>query len=79
MSGPVAEVSRPVQSAIPNPSFIRLKTARVDDRGRFYLPEMVVAQLFKGVPSHQRRVNVYIGPRKMVLIQPVIHCDSLTT
>jgi hypothetical protein len=51
-------------------TFQLIKTAKVDKKGRFYIPETVVNNIFEGVPDGEREVDVYLGPGGRVLLVP---------
>lgn len=51
-------------------TFIPFKTAKVDAKGRFYLPNKVAELLFEGVEPDEREVMIYLGPGKRVIIEP---------
>ena len=54
-------------------TFIPIKTAKVDAKGRFYLPNEIVKQLFGDTPENEREVTVYLGPGGRVLIMPAAY------
>lgn len=47
------------------------KTTRLDAKGRFYIPESVVKQIFEGVEDDEREVDVYTDEHGHVLLVPV--------
>lgn len=50
--------------------FQPIKTTKIDTKGRFYLPNSLVENLFAGVPEDEREVVVYLGPNRRILLVP---------
>lgn len=53
-----------------NDTFVQIKEASVDEKGRFYIPESTCRALFGDLPINKRRVKVLMSPDRRVLLIP---------